>query len=71
MPKKPNTITANEITKCMGTGCPVKEQCYRYTTKAVPYQSYFLKVPYRDDQCLFYWGENAEAIWQQLKDITK
>lgn len=71
MRKKTNTITANDITKCIGTGCPVKEKCYRYTTKAEPYQSYFLKVPYRDGQCLHYWGDNAEGIWRELKEAAK
>ena len=71
MRKKSNTITANDITMCKGDGCPVKQQCHRYTAKPAQYQSYFRKVPYSDDQCLFYWGEKAEAIWQQLNDATK
>ena len=71
MRKKPTTITANDITKCKGDGCPVKHHCHRYTAKPAEYQSYFLKVPYRDNQCLHYWGDNAEGIWRELKEAVK
>ena len=56
-----------DITKCKGDGCPVKEHCIRYTAKASNYQSYFIKTPYRDNQCLHYWGDHAETIFKQLK----
>lgn len=62
----------SDITKCEGTGCPHKENCYRFT--ATPHefrQSYFVESPIKDGKCEYYWGENAEAIWNQLNDIVK
>ena len=60
-----------DITMCKGDGCPVKETCYRYTAKPNEYrQSYFVEVPYKDDVCDHFWGENQEQIWNSLKDIV-
>ena len=60
-----------DITMCPGGDCPHKEDCYRYTaTPDEIYQYYFVEPPYKDGKCEYYWGENAEAIWNQLKDIT-
>jgi hypothetical protein len=61
-----------DITLCLGTDCPYKETCYRYTAKANEYyQSYFTEPPIKDGKCDMYWGDNAEAIFNQLKDIVK
>lgn len=36
----------SDITKCKGTGCTIKNECYRYTAKPDPYwQSYFFESP--------------------------
>ena len=64
-----------DITMCPGTDCPVKDKCYRFTANANEWgQSYFMNVPGKivDDKftCDMYWGDNAEGIWNQLKDIT-
>ena len=60
-----------DIAKCLGTDCPYKETCYRYTAKPNEYrQSYFSVAPFKDGKCDMYWGENAEAIFNQLKDIV-
>ena len=64
-----------DITMCPGTDCPVKEKCYRFTAPKSEYmQSYFLDVPGKTEDgkftCDMYWGEKAESIWNQLKDIT-
>ena len=60
-----------DITMCHGGDCPHKEKCYRFTANADElYQSYFVDPPYKDGKCEYYWGENAEAIWNQLKDIV-
>jgi hypothetical protein len=57
---------------CVGTGCPYKEKCYRYTAKPSEFrQSWFMEVPIKDGECEMFWGENAEAVWNQLKDIVK
>ena len=61
-----------DITKCEGTGCPIKENCYRYTSKPNEYrQSYFVEVPYKDDECDHFWCENQEQICKSLKDIVE
>ena len=60
-----------DITMCVGTDCPHKEGCYRFTAKANEYrQSYFTVPPIKDGKCEYYWGENAEFIWNQLKEIV-
>jgi len=64
-----------DITKCKGSvgaiNCPVKEKCYRFTAKADEYQSYFVDAPIKDGKCEYYWGENADNIFNQLKEIEK
>jgi hypothetical protein len=30
-----------------------------------------MKPPIEDGKCDYYWGENAENIWNQLKDIMR
>ena len=59
-----------DITLCPGTNCPYKESCYRFTAKPSDWQSYFSVPPIKDGKCDMYWGENAEAIFNQLKDIV-
>jgi hypothetical protein len=64
-----------DITVCPGTDCPVKEQCYRFTApKNEMWQSSFVEIPGKMEEdkftCDMYWGEKAEGIWNQLKDIT-
>ena len=34
-------------------------------------QSYFMEAPIKDGKCDYYWGENAESIWNQLKEIMR
>lgn len=62
----------SDITKCHGFDCPVKEKCRRYTALANEHwQSYFLDPPYEKTDtsfsCDMFWGDNAEAVWQDLK----
>jgi hypothetical protein len=60
-----------DISKCKGTDCPVKENCYRFTAKSDDfYQSYFTEPPIKDGKCDMYWGENSEQIFNQLKNIV-
>jgi len=61
----------SDITKCRGVNCPIKHQCKRYTAKESILQSYFMESPIKDNKCDMYWGENAEAIFNQLKTIMK
>ena len=66
-----NAYNMSDITMCLGTDCPYKETCYRYTAKPNEYwQCYFTEPPIKDGQCDMYWGENAEAIFNYLKDIV-
>ena len=61
-----------DITKCLGTDCPHKETCYRYTAKPSEYrQAYFMEAPIKEGKCEYYWGENQINIWNQLKEIVK
>jgi hypothetical protein len=61
-----------DIAMCPGTDCPHKESCYRYTAKPNEYrQSYFSVAPIKDGKCDMYWGEKAEAILTEIKDIVK
>jgi hypothetical protein len=61
-----------DISMCVGTDCPQKETCYRFTAKPNEYwQSYFSVPPIKDGKCDMYWGDKAEAVWNQLKDIVE
>jgi hypothetical protein len=60
-----------DIAKCMGTDCPYKETCYRYTSEPSDWQTYFSVPPINDGKCDMYWGDLSEAIWGQLKEIIK
>jgi hypothetical protein len=61
-----------DICMCLGTNCPYKESCYRFTAKPDEYwQSYFMEPPIKDGKCDMYWGDLAESIWGQLQDIVK
>lgn len=60
-----------DITKCSGDGCPVRSNCKRFTAKPNEYwQPYFIEVPFEDNKCEMFWGENAEYIFGLLKEIT-
>jgi hypothetical protein len=64
-----------DITKCYGEGCPVRNNCYRFTASANEmWQSYFAEPPGKTEDgkfvCEMYWGEKSQSILNQLKDIT-
>jgi len=41
-----------DCTLCEGTGCPIKEKCYRYRAIPSEYrQAYFDEVPYKEGKC--------------------
>ncbi len=56
-----------DITKCQGTGCIVKDSCFRYTYTAPDgeMQSYFAEPPLKASQqhdgmtCEYYWKNEA------------
>jgi hypothetical protein len=59
------------IEKCLGTDCPYKETCHRYTSEPSDYQYYFKEPPIKDGKCDMYWGGLSEGIFNQLKEIVK
>jgi len=55
-----------DITKCEGTGCPLKDTCYRYTAPTNEYyQSFFIEVPYDGKECSHHW---KNEVRQEPKD---
>ena len=61
-----------DITMCKGTNCPLNESCYRYTANANElYQSYFADPPFKDGKCEMYWGQKANSIYNEIKNILK
>jgi len=60
-----------DITMCRGDGCPLAKNCKRATARPNPHrQAYFTEVPYVEGGCDMYWGDKAEMIMKQLKEIT-
>ena len=50
-----------DITKCVGTDCPLKESCYRYLAKTSDWnQSWFCECPLKDGKCDMYWEVKTE-----------
>jgi hypothetical protein len=52
---------------CKGTDCPLKDTCQRYS----PEPPYFAEPPFKDGQCIMYWGAAQQSIYEQLKEIMK
>jgi hypothetical protein len=46
-----------DITMCEGSGCKIKEQCYRFRASPTPHrQSFFLSPPFKENgDCEHYW----------------
>jgi len=64
-----------DITKCEGVECPIKVECYRYTSEANEHrQAYFSESPgeLKDNKfhCGMFWGENQNNMFGMLKSIT-
>lgn len=52
-------VNMADITMCVGTDCPKKESCYRYTAPVNKYrQSYFVDVPLKEDKTCDEFREN-------------
>lgn len=59
-----------DITMCKGEGCPIKNHCYRYTTKPSEFmQSYFKESPWDGERCEMVWSNQSQQIYEQLKNI--
>ena len=67
----------SDITKCTGVNCLVKERCKRFTAESKDYWKswYFVEPPFKivEDKftCEMYWGQNAQAVWNELLKATK
>ena len=58
-----------DITKCKGTGCPVKATCYRFycAESSKEWQSWFVTPPIQNGKCDLYWGKEEKDIWTEIK----
>ena len=61
-----------DISKCKGQDCPLKETCYRFTSKASDWQSYFSETPYdaTTNSCDYHmaiWEKKSEKIHANFK----
>ena len=65
-----------DITLCPGQGCPVKENCFRFTAEVLGRQDFFGRLPYNFDtrSCEYFISnrpseeqirQRAFQIWQQ------
>ena len=53
-----------DISMCSGTGCPLKDNCYRNTAIVNPWrQSYMMVVPFdmKKNSCDAFWLDDASA----------
>lgn len=59
-----------DITKCPGKGCPIKDDCYRFTSEpSLPNQTYFFSEPFYHEngkiKCdYFYTRGNTGLVWR-------
>lgn len=54
-----------DISKCKGQEqnedndkifiCPLRDECHRYTAKSSQWQSYFMNLPYENDDCEYFY----------------
>lgn len=48
-----------KLVGCCGTGCPLKETCYRFLApKSVRGENFIGGPPHSNGECEFYWGED-------------
>lgn len=58
-----------DITMCLGNGCPMKEQCYRYRAVPNKIQSY-MHAPHVGSECSMYW-ECGEKNIRTMEEIQR
>lgn len=51
-----------DITMCIGSTCPSKKECYRYTAPANPYwqaySNFFINIKTEEDRCSHYFPDS-------------
>ncbi len=65
-----------DLTKCYGVGCPIKEECFRYTVAPNPdRQAYFTEIPGEmiDNKftCAMTWTKTHQGIYDRMMNIVK
>ena len=54
-----------DISKCEGTGCPLKESCYRYTAPSNTFWQAYIVPPFKTNNgvfsCEMFWGQDQET----------
>jgi len=51
-----------DITMCKGTGCELKDKCYRFKAKPDKHwQSYFVNPPIKDGNCVNFWLDDTPS----------
>lgn len=65
-----------DISKCTNSSCPLKNNCYRFTSVPSKHlQSYtdwqFTIIKGNHIACDGFWSKNTQQIFNQLKDIVK
>lgn len=67
-----------DISKCKGTNCALKDNCYRYLAESNEiHQSYLIDVPFENDKCEFFWEMNdklpktEKEEWEQFNKIME
>lgn len=43
-----------DITKCEGSDCPLKEKCWRFISASAENQLYFVGTPFKDNKCDYF-----------------
>lgn len=54
-----------DITKCLGTDCPFKERCYRFTAPSNRLrQSYFTEIPFdkEKNECKEFYDRKVKQV---------
>jgi hypothetical protein len=53
-----------DITKCSDDTCPLKDICYRFTSKAdLEMQAYFMDSPRDQDKCEMFMGRASDYYY--------
>jgi len=50
-----------DICKCKGDGCPIRDNCFRFTSLPSIRQSYFVEIPWDGEKCIDFY-ENYNLI---------